>query len=135
MLHKLPPFLWLLLLVSAGLDGCSAERVAVGPSPPREQEIMRFRSTNPTKGPVLFGQVNLIDGTNTYILASAIVSLDKKVSFATAEGSYFLTVPPGSHQMMTGQVGVLHSVLTLHLKQGDSIRVNFHLRPDRRPLD
>ena len=86
MLHKLPPFLWLLLLVSAGLDGCSAERVAVGPSPPREQEIRRFRSTNPTKGPVLFGQVKLIDGTKTYILASAIVSLDKKLSFTNAAG-------------------------------------------------
>ena len=135
MLHKLPPFLWLLLLVSAGLDGCRAERVAVGPSPPREQDMMRFRSTNPTKAPVLFGWVNLLDGTNTYVLASAIVSLDQKVSFTTAEGAYFLTVPPGRHQLMTGQVGVLQSVLMLHLKQGDSIRVNFHLRPYRRPLN
>ncbi|WP_310394166.1 hypothetical protein [Hymenobacter sp.] len=120
---------------ASGLVGCSSERVALGPAPPREQEITRFRRTDPAKEPVVFGRVLVLDKTHTYPQAAAIVSLDDSISFANEAGEYRLIVSPGAHRFLTGQIGILPSQLTLEVERGDSVRINFHLRPDLRPLD
>jgi hypothetical protein len=127
-------FFILFALISA-LSGCSSERVAVGPSPPREQEIVRFRSKDPTKEPIVFGQIKVVDETDVYVLSAAILSLDENITFADKSGNYRFILKPGIHHFMTGQIGIYQSRLTLNVEKGDSIRINFHLKPDPRPLE
>lgn len=129
-------FSWHAIVLLCSMVGCNAERVAVGPAPPREQEIMRFRSTDSTKEPTVFGRIRVMDKeAGTYALSSAILSLDKKISYADETGDYRLILEPGMHQFMTGQIGIHQSRLILQVVRGDSVRINFNLRPDLRPLE
>lgn len=90
---------------------------------------------NPAAEPVLFGQVKVLDKAGPYTLSTAIISLDEKLTFADAAGNYRLVLTPGKHQLMTGQIGIYQSRLTIAVALGDSVRIDFHLRPDQRPLN
>ena len=125
----------LLIALLVGVAGCSAEQVAVGTTPPREQEIVRLRTKNPLSAPVVMGQVKVWDPTGLYPLPSALVEVDDNLVHTDELGRYQLTVAPGTHRVTSGQVGIQQSRVTVKVAQGDSVRVNFRLRPDQRPQD
>ena len=77
----------------------------------------------------------MLDKSGNYVLSSAIISLDEKISYADKSGNYSLALTPGMHRLMTGQIGIYQSRLLLKAEQGDSIRIDFHLRPDLQPLE
>lgn len=117
------------------LTGCNAERATVGPAPPREQEIVRFRAANLNKQPVIFGHIEVLDKAGSYALSTAILSVDKSISFANEKGDYHLVLTPSVHQIMVGQIGIQQSHLKLDVQPGDSVRINFHLQPDLHSLE
>jgi hypothetical protein len=126
---------WCLFLLATALTACNLKRVAVTPAPPSEQQMTRFRRTDQNKGAIVFGYIRVSDPqAGVYPLSAAILSLDEKISFANKSGEYSLTLPAGIHQFMTGQIGIHQSRIALKVKQGDSIRLDFNLRPDLRPL-
>jgi hypothetical protein len=120
------------LALYAQLAACSAERVTGGPALPREQEILRYRSKNAAKAPVVFGQVWVVDNTGRYPLPTALVSVDGQPSYANETGTYSLSLVPGNHQFLAGQTGMRSARVALKVERGDSIQVNFYLRPDTR---
>ena len=84
---------------------------------------------------MVFGSIKVLDKAGVYALPSAVLSLDEKLAYADEAGNYRLVLEPGEHHFMAGQIGIHQSRLTLMVAQGDSVRINFHLRPDLRPLE
>jgi hypothetical protein len=65
----------------------------------------------------------------------AIISVDKGYILSDAQGNYSQLVAPGRHALRGGGIGLLWSVAKpLKVAQGDSIRVDFELLSDLRPL-
>jgi hypothetical protein len=118
-----------------GLTTCNVTHVEMKPAPPSEQEIVRYRAISPASAPTLSGQIKVLDKNETYALSSAIVSLNGKISYADEKGYYRLNLIPGINIFAVGQIGIYQSRLKLQVENGDSVRVNFFLRPDSRPLD
>jgi hypothetical protein len=125
-------FAWALVLAT-GLVGCNAERVTSGPSATREQEVLRLRARDTSRAPIVFGQVQVVNETGRFPLPTALVSVDGKPTYTNETGTYRLVVAPGSHQFLAGQTGMRQARATLKVELGDSVRLNFYLRPDTRP--
>jgi hypothetical protein len=131
MIGTLSGFLLLLPAV-----GCKSERGLVGPAPHETQDITRFRSKDATKAPVVLGRVYLVDQGRVQALPAAIIALDDSISFTNESGDYRRRLQPGNHRFLAGQIGLYPSLIQrLRVDLGDSVRIDFHLRPDLRPLD
>lgn len=130
MIGPLSCFLFLLPAV-----GCRSERGLVGPALHETQEITRFRVKDSTKAPVVLGRVYLVDQGRVQALYSAIIAIDDSISFTNEAGDYRRLLKPGSYRFLAGQIGLYPSLIQrLRVEPGDSVRINFHLRPDLRPL-
>ncbi len=130
MMGTLSRFLFLLSVV-----GCRSERGLVGPAPQETQEITRFRSKDPTTAPVVLGRVYLLDQGRVEALPAAIIAIDDSIFFANEAGDYCRRLQPGRYRFLTGQIGIYPSrIQRLRVELGDSVRIDFHLRPDLRPL-
>ncbi|RSK42981.1 carboxypeptidase regulatory-like domain-containing protein [Hymenobacter perfusus] len=84
--------------------------------------------------PIVFGQINLLEKGVVYPVSAAIITLDDVMLSANERGEYNMTMNPGIHRIMVGQIGMHQSRVTLKVVPGDSIRIDFQLRPDLRPL-
>jgi hypothetical protein len=88
------------------------------------------------RGAVLLGHVDLLleDGKLLSQPAATII-VDKQVVAANGAGDYAIALLPGRHTLRGGGVGFLWSEApTLQVTAGDSIRVDFRLLQDIRPL-
>ena len=104
----------------------------VGPPP----IITRLPHRPGAKGAVLLGHVDLLleDG-KLLSQPAAIVMLDKQVLTTNSAGDYAIALLPGPHTLRGGGIGFLWSEApTLQVAAGDSIRVDFRLLQDVRPL-
>lgn len=127
---------WQILLLCILMMHCSTQKVAVSPTPPQEQEIIRLRRSNQNKDAVLLGKVYIYYNSEKIdLVPSAIIALDGKLLLADAEGSYNIKVYPGIHKFQAGTIGMYNSLLNLVVERGDSTIVNFYLKPDLRPLN
>lgn len=125
----------MIFLLTAGLASYCTQKEIVSPASLGEQQITHFRRADPSKEAILFGHIDLLSSKSKKSpLPAAIISLDEKLSFANDTGDYSLALPQGVHQFMTEQIGVYQSRLVLKIDRGDSIRINFNLRPDLRPI-
>ena len=95
-----------------------------------------LRRTNPAKEAMIVGHVDVLENNGVSSpQPGATVVIDQRVVFTDAAGNYLCIATPGLHQMRVGAVGLLFSVVPpLRVEQGDSICINFQLRPDPRPI-
>lgn len=125
-----------IILLAIASFSCSAQKTSVTPSPPSEQEVLYFHRTNATKSALVFGHVNVIHSSTRIIpVSSAIIAVDNEVTLADESGSYSLTLLPGTHSIVVGQIGFYKSKINLKIAQGDSINLNFNLHYDSRPTN
>ena len=105
----------------------------LGPPP---ASCTRLRRTNPTKQAVILGQVDEILENGGLIPAPvALIKIDQFRTSADAAGRYVQVVSPGRHTVQAGWIGLLWSKAPpLQIAQGDSVRIDFQLMPDFRPL-
>jgi len=96
---------------------------------------VRYRRINPTSAPIIVGCVDSQEENNKFTpLPGAVIAIDDAYTFADNAGNYIRVVGPGLHYIRVGGVGFLWSEEpSLHVKHGDSIRINFHLLPEFRP--
>jgi hypothetical protein len=95
-----------------------------------------WRRTNAAKAAIIVGQVSLVgqDG-RLLIQPAATIAIDKAFTSADAHGNYAQVVAPGRHVLRGGGIGLLWSVAKpLRVAQGDSIRIDFKLLSDSRPI-
>ena len=88
-----------------------------------------MRAPNASKRPVVFGQVQVVDNTGRYPLPKSEVAVDGKSYYTNEIGNYRLAITPGAHQFVVAQTGMRPARFTLKVERGDSVRVNFYLRP------
>jgi len=133
---KIPISVALLFTMAAfPITSCNIQKTTALPAPPNEQEIAYYRQRNPTKSPIVFGQVAVIhSNTETHPVSSAIISVDKRITLANKNGEYNLNLSSGIHSLVAGQIGFYKSSKILTLSNGDSIKLNFHLNYDSRPI-
>lgn len=95
-----------------------------------------YRRAHPTDAAIITGCVFRQEPVGEPIpLPGAIIKIDKAHIFADPAGNYVFVLAPGRHRIWGGGVGLLYSeALPLRVGSGDSIRINFHLLPDFRPL-
>jgi hypothetical protein len=114
---------------------CPSQRKVgwVGPPPAVPAYLRR---TNPAKEAIIVGQVSLLgqDG-RLLVQPAATISVDKNFTSSDAHGNYAQVVAPGRHTLRGGGIGLLWSVAKpLKVALGDSIKVDFELLSDSRPL-
>jgi hypothetical protein len=114
---------------------CPSQRKVgwVGPPPAVPAYLRR---TNPAKEAIIVGQVSLLgqDG-RLLVQPAATISVDKNFTSSDAHGNYARVVAPGLHTLRGGGIGLLWSVAKpLKVALGDSIKVDFELLSDSRPL-
>jgi hypothetical protein len=114
---------------------CPSQRKVgwVGPPPAVPAYLRR---TNPAKEAIIVGQVSLLgqDG-RLLVQPAATISVDEKFTSSNAHGNYARVVAPGLHTLRGGGIGLLWSVAKpLKVALGDSIKVDFELLSDSRPL-
>jgi hypothetical protein len=105
----------------------------VGPPPAAPTYLRR---TSPDKEAILVGLTYLLGQDARLRVQPAItVSVDKKFILSDARGNYAQVVAPGRYTLRGGGVGLLWSVAKpLQVAQGDSIRIDFELLSDPRPI-
>ena len=150
---------FLLLLSGSYLAGCQSQRPLLIENyaqaqklvPQYERQYSQHRDTPwvgpppvttrlprrpAAKGAVLQGHVDLLleDG-KLLSQPAATIMLDKQVLTANNAGDYIVALRPGRHTLRGGGIGFLWSEApTLQVAAGDSIRVDFRLLQDVRPL-
>ncbi|SFP87378.1 carboxypeptidase-like regulatory domain-containing protein [Hymenobacter arizonensis] len=104
----------------------------VGPS----TTYIHLRQVKPAKDAIIVGHVDVQEENGTMRpWPSAIISIDQKHTFANENGDYARVISPGLHTMRVGWIGMLWSEAPpLRVQAGDSIRVDFQLLPEFRPL-
>lgn len=105
----------------------------IGPPP---APAIRLRRANPASLALLLGHVDLVlENGQVVSQPAATVVIDNQLITSDAAGNYALALPPGQHTLRSGGIGFLWSqALPLQLAVGDSIRLNFRLLSDIRPL-
>jgi hypothetical protein len=117
-----------LLFAFLGSTGCNSERVTGSPSSLRRQEVVRLRAANPTKAPVLFGRVQVVDEARKVPMPTSLVAVDGHAYYANENGDYRIAVAPGTHHLLVEHDGVRSVRTTVKVERGDSVQVNFYLR-------
>jgi hypothetical protein len=105
----------------------------VGPGP---TPALRLRRAYPASPALLSGHVELLleDGKVTS-QTGAIVVVGKQIVMTDTAGNYAVELPPGRYTLRSGGVGFLWSLAPLlQVAAGDSIRLDFRLLSDVRPL-
>jgi hypothetical protein len=105
----------------------------VGPPP---APALRLQRTHPANSAWLLGHVALLleDG-KLLSQPGAVVVVDKQVITADKVGNYALEVPPGRYVLRGGGIGFLWSQAPpLQVAAGDSVRLDFQLLSDVRPI-
>lgn len=123
--------------------GCRSQHVVAGrPSAitlPPEYELTRFRRKDTTKGAIVAGHIDILQDGRLFETEGVSVCIDQDcankaaTTIANSAGNYTRELPPGPHKIRATFIGLIPSVVKLRLAQGDSVRLNFHLRADMRP--
>jgi hypothetical protein len=105
----------------------------VGPWP---APALRLRRAHPASPALLLGHVALVlENGKLLSQPSATVLIDKQAITADEAGNYAVELPPGRHALRSGGVGFLWSQAPLlQVVAGDSIRLDFRLLADIRPI-
>lgn len=105
----------------------------LGPPP---APASRLRRTHPASPALLLGHVDLVlENGQAVSQPAATVVIDKQLLTTDAAGNYAVALPAGRHTLRSGGVGFLWSqALRLQVAVGDSVRLDFRLLPDMRPL-
>lgn len=99
-------------------------------------ELTRFRSKTKQANPCVFGMINRHDplagkGGIEYV----VIKSDDRQTSPDATGKYCRTFQPGKHTISFTQIGYLYiMVKDIHLRTGDSIRLDVHLQGDTTSL-
>jgi hypothetical protein len=125
----LPTAVFLLFLALVINPGCNSERVSSSPSSLREQEVIRLRAATPDRSPVVSGVVQSVDDAGRYPLAVTLVSIDGQAYYTNEVGAYRVALAPGNHQFLVSHSGLRQARTSVKVARGDSLRVNFYLRP------
>ena len=96
---------------------------------------VRYRRINPTSAPIIAGCVDSQEENNKFTpLPGAVIAIGGAYTFTDNAGNYVRVVGPGLHYIRVGGVGFLWSEEpALRVKNGDSVRISFHLLPEFRP--
>ena len=131
-LYKIGCFLLVVSLLP--LAACQRPLSKSNPSP--EYKVTRLRRKKPYSACYVFGCIYQRGPTGAYQPIGGCVMVDKEVILCTgSDGCYGCFVTPGQHQLQGSYLGsLLVRVNHLELQQGDSIRVDFHLQDDPRPI-
>lgn len=124
--------------------GCRSQQAGVASKVgamalPPEYELTRFRRKDTTKEPIVTGHIDMLQNGRLFPTEWVSVCVDQECAVKGAfphsdpAGNYTRELPPGPHQLLATFIGLLPSVVKLQLAQGDSVRLNFHLRADTRP--
>jgi hypothetical protein len=105
----------------------------VGPVPP---PALQLRRTHPAGPALLLGHVALVlENGKLLSQPGAIVIINKQALITDKAGNYTLELPPGRYALRSGGVGFLWSQAPLlRVAAGDSVRLDFRLLSDVRPL-
>lgn len=105
-----------------------------GPAPAMPSPLRRIHSQQPA---ILVGHVVRLDpdGTTVPQPGASIILKYKELAATDETGTYVLPLPPGRHVITAGAIGFLKSKPTaIEVRAGDSIRLDFRLLPDLRPI-
>ncbi|MFD1873940.1 carboxypeptidase-like regulatory domain-containing protein [Hymenobacter bucti] len=105
----------------------------LGPPP---APVQRYRRAHPASPAVLLGHVDLLlENGQVVRQPGALLVIDKQGIIANDAGDYAVELAAGQHTLRGGGVGFLWSQAPpLFVAVGDSIRVDFRLLSDPRPL-
>lgn len=95
-----------------------------------------LRQAHVTGSALLLGHVEvLLEDGQLLSQPTAIVSVDNQIFFTDKAGNYAVALPPGRHTLRGGAVGFLLSQApTLQFAAGDSVRLDFRLLAEVRPI-
>jgi hypothetical protein len=109
----------------------------VGPS----TSYTRLRRKDPAREAIITGHVDEREEDGTLrpmpgaFISIGKISIRESHTFADEQGNYVRTLTPGRYPMRVGGIGLLWSEAPpLQVQMGDSIRANFQLLFDLRPL-
>ncbi|NML65814.1 hypothetical protein HHL22_11425 [Hymenobacter sp. RP-2-7] len=131
-------------LVSAfllSLGASCAQRLAKANYSPA-YELTRFKSHNPASAPLISGAIDQrqSDGSRYSpaiargIQNFAVLAIDGVLFNSQPDGTYSFKLTTGRHRLRVGLPGLMRVDIPLRVYQGDSVRLDFHLRTDSRPL-
>ena len=132
------------MLLLGFLAACSSQRIGTTPGKKYPvQEIIRLRRQEPTQPPIVTGHIDAFQDNKIFEANYVSVCIDDECQTAKgstavtdANGKYTRILTPGKHSILATFVGLIPSkVSSLRVAQGDSIRINFHLRVDPTPLE
>lgn len=109
-------------------------RTWYGPAPALYSPRRRIHPQQPA---ILVGHVVRLeaDGTTAPQPGALIILKQKALADTDESGTYVLSLPPGTHTVNAGAIGFLTSKpISIKVREGDSIRLNFPLMPDLRPI-
>lgn len=125
-MKKLLLFFWLMTV----LTSCSSQQVATAPSARYpEQETTRLRRKNSAQDAIVVGRIDITEADGSLSPEPGLsILVDGVATMTDANSNYSRILQPGERQIQAGGVGFNNSRLTLpQVRQGDSIRINFHL--------
>jgi hypothetical protein len=105
-------------------------------------ELTRFKRHDPASAPLILGAIDQrqSDGSRyppaiaRGIQNFAVLAIDGVLFNSQPDGTYSRTLAPGRHQLRVGLPGLVRVDIPLRVHPGDSVRLNFHLRADSRPI-
>lgn len=125
----------LFLLETAILSGCKA----LNPTSATHADyvITRYRRTHADSTAFVAGHIGTATAQKAIKSLSATLFVDGQRSIfyeADKNPSYLLHVSPGTHRLQIVTITYHNAEASFDVKLGDSLRIDFYLRPDLRPL-
>lgn len=126
-----------IILIGILLEDCKTLPVTSGGAKPFSYSIKHYRRANVNSNPVVLGHITSSDSWEKGKSIASVLYLDgQRKNFYDADRAdkYEISTTPGMHRLQVVTITYYTAEARFHIKPGDSLRIDFQLRPDKTPL-
>jgi len=125
------------ILIGILLEGCKTLPVTSDGVKPFSYSIKRYRRTNSNSNPIVLGHITSSESFEKGKSVSGTLALNgQQIDFYNADRAdkYEISTTPGIHRLQVVTITYYTAEARFRIKPGDSLRIDFQLRPDKTPL-